>query len=148
MAADRWRVFVDTNVLVAGMLSQKGAPATILDLGEAEEIRLVVSRQILVEAEFVRKFPALTERYRVVIKHLQPILVDDPPLTIVRQASQVIHPDDAPILAAAKIAGVDYLVTSNTKHFSPENVRAFLPAPILTPAEFLTRFQTFWEHLA
>ena len=37
MASDRWRVFLDTNVLVSGVLSSTGASAAILDLGEAEE---------------------------------------------------------------------------------------------------------------
>ncbi len=148
MASDRWRVFLDTNVLIAGLASQTGASAAILDLGEAEEIRVVISRQVLVEADrvFSAKFPALLQRYRRFIKSLAPLLADDPSPQAVRAAAKVIEPDDAPILAAAQQERVDYLVTLNTRHFMIPRVRAFLPAPIVTPAEFLSAFRVFWEH--
>jgi len=147
MAADRWRVFLDTSVLIAGLASPTGASAAIRDLGEAEELRLVLSRQVLVEADRVllRKFPHLIERYRLFIKNVSPELADDPSPDMVRAAETVIDPDDAPILAAAKQGRVDYLVTLNTKHFLTPKARAFFPAPIVTPGEFLEAFRAFWE---
>lgn len=149
MVTDRWRVFLDTNVLIAGLLSRTGASAAVLDLGEAEEILIVVSRQVLVEADrtFLAKFPHLIDRYRLFIRNLAPLLVEDPTPRNVQAAAQVIELDDAPILAAAKDAAVDYLVTLNTRHFATPTVRAFFPAPIVTPAEFLAAFRAFWEHL-
>ena len=147
MPADRWQVFLDTNVLIAGLASRTGASAAILDLGEAEEIHIVLSRQILIEADrvFLAKFPHLLERYRPFIRNLAPLLVEDPPRALIKEASGLIHPNDAPILAAAKHAGVDYLVTLNTRHFTIPKVRGFLPVPIVTPAEFLVAFRKFWE---
>lgn len=147
MASERWRVFVDTNVLIAGMASRTGASAAILDLGEAEEIQMIVSRQVLVEADrvFTAKFPKLLQRYRRFIKNLAPVLADDPSRQAVRAAARVIEPGDAPILAAAKEERVDYLVTLNTRHFMVPGVRVFLPRPIVTPAEFLSAFRVFWE---
>jgi hypothetical protein len=65
----------------------------------------------------------------------------------VKAAARVIHPDDAPILAAAKHEPIDYLVTLNTRHFSSPQVRAFLSVPIVTPAEFLAAFRDFWAGL-
>ena len=147
MATDRWRIFLDTNVLIAGLASPTGASAAIRDLGEAEELRLVLSRQVLVEGDRVlfRKFPHLIERYRLFIKNVSPELADDPSPDMVRAAEAVIHRDDAPILAAAKQARVDYLVTLNTKHFLIPKVRAFFPSPIVTPGEFITAFRKAWE---
>jgi len=148
MPADRWRVFLDTNVLISGVASRSGASAAILDLGEAEEIVIVLSRQVLVEADrvFLAKFPHLVERYRAFIKNLAPLLADDPPAPAVKEAAQVIHADDAPILAAAKRETIEYLVTLNTRHFATRQVRTFLAVPIVTPAEFLEAFRRFWEH--
>ena len=145
--AERWKVFLDTNVFIAGLASRTGASAAILDLGEAEEVLIVVSQQVLVEADrtFSVKFPLLVTKYRQFVKNVAPLLIDDPPPTAVRAAAQVIDPDDAPILAAAKQEGIDYLVTLNTRHFATSKVRAFLPAPIVTPAELLTAFRQFWE---
>jgi putative PIN family toxin of toxin-antitoxin system len=150
MATDRWRVFLDTNVFIAGLASRTGASAAILDLGEAEEILIVVSRQVLVEADrvFLAKFPHLIERYRLFIRNLAPHLVDDPPRALVNAAARVIHSNDAPILAAAKAERPDYLVTLNTRHFATPQARAFVSHPILTPAEFLTAFRNFWERSA
>lgn len=147
MVADRWRAFLDTNVLIAGLASPTGASAAIRDLAEAEELRIVLSRQVLIEADRVllRKFPQLIERYRLFIKNVSPELTDDPPPDTVQAAAAVINPDDAPILAAAQQARVDYLVTLNTKHFLIQKVRAFYVAPIVTPGEFLTAFRAFWE---
>ena len=149
MAPERWRVFLDTSVLIAGLASRTGASAAIRDLGEAEQLRIVLSRQVLVEADRVllRKFPQLIEPYRLFIKNVSPELADDPPQRAVRESAQVIDPDDAPILAAAKQARVDYLVTLNTRHFLTPKVRAFYAAPIVTPGEFLAAFRAFWETL-
>lgn len=146
MASDRWRVFLDTNVLIA-LVSRVGGSAAVLDLGEAEEIVIVISQQVLVEADrvLVRKFPQLIGQYREFIKNLAPFLAEDPSPQSVRNAGQVINLDDAPILAAAKQVGVDYLVTLNTRHFATLKVRAFLAVPIMTPAEFLTAFRRSWE---
>lgn len=149
MPADRWRVFLDTSVLIAGLASPTGASAAIRDLGEAEELRIVLSRQVLIEADRVlfRKFPELIERYRLFIKNVAPELSDDPPRDVVQAAEAVIDADDAPILAAARHAQVDYLVTLNTKHFLIPKVRVFYSAPIVTPGEFLAAFRAFWETL-
>ncbi len=141
------RVFLDTNVLIAGIISKAGPPATILDLGEAGELEIVVSRQVLVEADHVfgRKFGGLIERYRLFIKNLTPEMVDDPSSEMIREAKKVINQNDAPILAAARDAAVDYLVSGNTKHFFSNEVRSFLSARILSPVEFLTEFESLFS---
>ena len=125
MAAERWRVFLDTNVLIAGLLSRTGASAAILDLAEAEEIVAVVTRQVLVEADrvFLAKFPQLLDRYRKFIQNLSPLLADDPAPQMVREAREIIEADDAPILAAARQEQVDYLVTLNSRDFHTSKSR-------------------------
>ncbi|MBI2884781.1 MAG: PIN domain-containing protein [Candidatus Omnitrophica bacterium] len=147
MVSERWRVFLDTSVLIAGLASRTGASAAIRDLGESEELRIVLSRQVLIKTDRVllRKFPNLIERYRLFIKNVCPELADDAPRSAVQAAEAVIEADDAPILAAAQQARVDYLVTLNTKHFLIPKVRAFYASPIVTPGEFLAAFRAFWE---
>ena len=148
MASERWRVFLDTNVLISGVLSRTGASAAILDLGEAEEILVVVSQQVLVEADrtFLKKFPDLIERYRKFIKNLAPLLLDDPPPAAIKEAARFIDLDDASILAAAKQGRLDFLVTLNTKHFHTPKAQGYVAAPIVTPGEFLIAFREFWEN--
>ena len=147
MPDNQWRVFIDTNVLIAGLASSTGASAAILDLGEAEEIRIVISKHVLIEADrvFLAKFPHLIDQFRNFIKNLTPLLIDDPKPQAVREASKVIEIGDAPILAAVKSERIDYLVTLDTKHFKTNKVKEYLSTPIVTPGEFLKAFRAFWE---
>lgn len=145
-----WRVFVDTNVLISGLLSQTGASARLLDLGDAEEIDLIFTPYVLIESDRViaKKLPHLTERYYRFLKDFRFELREEPPSAEVRAAEGVItDAGDAPILAAAKLARVDYLVMLDVRHFHTPRARAYLPIPILTPAEFLAVFRDFLENL-
>ncbi len=144
-----WRIFLDTNVLIAGLSSRTGASACLLDLGDAEEVDLVLSRYVLVELDRViaEKFPHLTERYDAFLKEFCFELQAEPSISRIREAAAIIDLGDAPILAAAKLAQVDYLVTLDIRHFHTPRVRAYLPIPILTPAAFLTVFRNFLENL-
>ena len=58
------KAFIDTSVLIAGVASLTGASAAVLDLCEAESIQMVISRQVLVEADrnFSAKLPGLVNQ--------------------------------------------------------------------------------------
>jgi predicted nucleic acid-binding protein len=138
-----WKVFIDTSALIAGILSPTGAAHEVLRLCEAKVVLAVMSRQVLVEANrnLSEKLPALLSEYRVLMTHLSPLIVEDPSRPTVDQAGAIIHHNDAPILAAAIEAGVDYLVTWNTRHFQKKAVRDYAQFPILTPGLFLEEFR-------
>ena len=142
----RIRVFIDTNVLIAGVASVTGASATVLDLWESESIQIVISRQVLVEADrnFSAKLPNLVTQFRQFIQDLAPIMMDDPPPTAVQKAASLVARKDAPILAAAVEAKVDYLFTLDKKHFLKEKIRQNIPLEICTPADFLRIFERLW----
>ena len=143
MERRRWQVFIDTSALIAGILSPTGAAHEVLRLCEAHVVQAVMSRQVLVEADrnLADKLPALLLDYRTFLKHLTPRIVADPPRESVERAKELIHHNDAPILAAALLANVDYLVTWNTRHFQKKAVRDAAPFPIVTPGEFLEAFR-------
>ena len=143
MERRRWQVFIDTSALIAGILSPTGAAHEVLRLCEAHVVQAVMSRQVLVETDrnLADKLPALLLDYRAFLKHLAPRIVADPPRASVERAKELIHHNDAPILAAALLANVDYLVTWNTRHFQKKAVRDATPFPIVTPGEFLEAFR-------
>src|SRR3989338_4079173 len=147
MDVKSWRVFLDSSVLVAGVISQTGASSAILDLGEAGEIVIILSKGVLVETDrvFEKKFPKLIGDFRVFIKNLAPVIVDDPASQEIREAQSVIDEDDASILAAAKKENIHYLVSLDTKHFHSAKARQYLKSPIVTPAQFLTEFRNIFE---
>jgi predicted nucleic acid-binding protein len=99
----------------------------ILTLAEAELVTLVVSEQVLVEAErnLKEKLPRAIPQYQRFLTTCPLEKVADPPAADVAEAREIIHPKDASILTAAKNARVDYLVTLNRKHFldDPEVAR-------------------------
>lgn len=47
-----------------------------------------------------------------------PEVIEDPPPAEIARCARLIPAPDAPILAAAIVAQVDYLVTGNTRHFA------------------------------
>lgn len=141
--ASRLYVFLDTSALIAGIVSSKGAAREVLRMGEAEVIEIVISKQVLVEAErtLLKKFPDLLEPYHAFLENLDPTIVPDPDREQVRAAAQWIDKEDAPILAAALAARVDYLITWNTRHFMKKAVLEQTPFPIRIPADFLDDFR-------
>lgn len=140
------KVFIDTSVLIAGVSSVTGASAAVLDLCEAEVLQMVVSRQVLVEADrnFSAKLPNLVIQFRRFIQNLAILMVEDPPAKAVERAASLIHLKDAPILAAAMESEADYLITLDKKHFLKQKVRRNIPIEVCTPADFLRIFERLW----
>lgn len=143
MEAERWKVFLDTSALIAGIVSTRGAAREVLRLCEAWVVEPFVSRQVLTEADrnLSAKVPPLVPDYRHLIQHMAPTLLDDPTRAEVAKAARIIHRKDAPILAAAINGEVDYLITWNTRHFHTPSVREAVRFRIVTPGEFLEEFR-------
>jgi putative PIN family toxin of toxin-antitoxin system len=140
------KVFIDTSVLIAGVASLTGASAAVLDLCEAESIQMVISRQVLVEADrnFSAKLPGLVNEFRQFIRNLVPLMVEDPPAAAVERAASLIDRKDAAILAAAIESKVDFLITLDKKHFLKQKVQRNIPIEICTPSDFLRIFERLW----
>ena len=139
----RIKVFIDTNVLIAGVNSVTGASATILDLCEARVLQMVVSRQVLIEADrnFAAKFPQLVSRFRQFMQNLAPLMVEDPTPESMEKAAMIVDRKDAPILAAAQKANVDFLITLDKRHFLNPKTRQKVLLKVVSPIEFLQSFE-------
>jgi len=137
------KVFIDTNVLIAGVNSVTGASATLLDLCEAGVLQMVVSRQVLIEADrnFTAKFPQWVGRFRQFMHNLAPLMVEDPTPKSIKKAAAIVDRKDAPILAAAQNANVDFLITLDKKHFLNPKTRQKMMLKVVSPIEFLQSFK-------
>jgi len=142
-----WRVFLDTSALLAGLLSTKGAARQILACGEIRLIELLVSADVLIEADrnIGRKFPLLLDDYRLFIRDTHPTLVEDPSRHDIEQAIPWVGRNDAPILAAALKTKADYLVTWNTRDFMTPRVPKTLNIKIRNPGAFLDEWNTHFK---
>ncbi|MEK7238371.1 MAG: PIN domain-containing protein [Nitrospirota bacterium] len=147
MRKQRPKVFLDTSALIAGIASSRGAARAVLQLAEIGLIEVIVSRQVIVEADrnIEEKLPEMLNEYRKFIEILAPALVDDPHQKDIKRFLTVINPDDAPILASAVISDADFLITWDRKHFIGKNIHIHSNLKIVTPGEFLKYFREYIE---
>lgn len=121
-------IFFDSSALIAGIVSGQGAARALLLLAEDEKVLITVSEQVIAEVErnIARKAPKALPFARELILRANLRILRYPQGEEVRQRQDWIsHTADKPILVAAAKARVDFLVTSNTKHFiaDPEVAR-------------------------
>lgn len=144
MVFRRLRALLDTSVLIAGILSPEGGAGAILGACRLGLIELYLTPGIIHEAteKFLEKFPELAQLFEQTLKELKPQIIADPTPKAIRQAAEIIaDPDDAPILAAAQNAQIDYLVTLDVKHFLTRKVKGSVSFSIVTPGKFLNIFR-------
>ena len=113
-------LFFDSSALFAGIASPTGAARALLLLGETQQIRLIITEQVVAETEraVARKIPTALSLVRQAILLSGVNILPDPPFAEVQAClSWMIDPTDVPILFAAMGARVDFLVTLNRKHF-------------------------------
>ena len=141
MARDPIKVFLDSNVILSGLLSDRGAPRLILDV---LSLRLPVLQgatgkyNILeIERNLAKKMPNLVPIYRKYLPLLDLEIVPLPsPETIEAMAGQSID-KDLPVLASASACRADYLVTGDKKDFAKAKESGEHCFQIVSPAEFL-----------
>lgn len=130
-------IILDSSVIVSALLSSTGASAEIINLAENKKIMILLPRYIEEEVEDVleRKFPFAISNFRELSEEGIFHSKKNPGKSQVSKARKIIKdPDDAPILASAMKAKVDYLVTLDQKDFiaDPE-VAAKSKLKITTP---------------
>ncbi len=133
------RVFVDSSVLIAGVLSPSGGARAILVLAEAEVLTVVISQQVQVECERVlqTKAPLALAPYHEALRAIPFEVCVDPTPEQVERAAQSIDIDDASILDAAIATAPDYVASLDRKHFLQPEVAQRSGLRIGTPGDFV-----------
>jgi len=132
------KLFLDASVFIAGTKSLTGGSSFIIEACRRKIFKPVVTRVILKESEknLQEKNPEHLARFYKIIGQLP--LEIQPPALETKNYENIIHPKDAPVLAAAIESKSNFLITLDKKHFkTPKIERANLPLKILTPKEFL-----------
>jgi len=128
-------IVLDTNVLVAGLLSPFGPCGHIVRMVSSGELTLSFDARILAEYEEVLdrpKFKLQKEQVATFLDHIehQGLMVATSPLS-----RSLPDADDDPFLEVAIAARVTCIVTGNQIHFPTElcqGVKVFSPADFLT----------------
>jgi putative PIN family toxin of toxin-antitoxin system len=135
------RLFLDASVWIAAAGSATGGSAMILELCRRKEVRITVTRLVLLEAERnIRK--KLTRdallRFYSDLAALDLTVIETPAGDDIDVQSRIIDRKDAHVLASAIAGRVDTLLTLDRKDFMSEKVlHAGLPCRIMTPGDFL-----------
>ena len=105
MSKSKPRVFLDSNVVLSGLYSSRGAPGLILEHFVKDRISVVVSRQVLEEVirTIKEKLPDALPAMRRLLVNTPPEVVSDPKLTDIKRWTKKLHLEDAAILAAAAL---------------------------------------------
>lgn len=152
----RIRLFLDSNVLTAGIVSAWGLDKAVLSLCAARLCRLVLAEVVRDEVEENLLLHAtkrldraaadiLVENYRSLIGLMRPEIVKYPAASLVKQNRHLIrHQADVPVLLSAIAGQPDWLLTHNRKHFTPA-VAKRCGLRIATPAEFFRTLATLLE---
>jgi putative PIN family toxin of toxin-antitoxin system len=127
----------DTNVLLSGLATRNGVPATLIDRWEAEAFAMALSEWILGETQrgFERPyFSALltvSERSNSLLQIRRRAALYEPDPTVVGDCRD---PDDDAILGTAVAANADYLVTGDLDLLA---LGSYREVRIVTPRDFL-----------
>lgn len=131
-------IVLDTNVLVAGLLSPSGPCGEIVRMVSADKLTLSFDARVLLEYDEVLRQPKFKfdeDRVAAILEHIE--------YRGHTVASSPLHyslpdPDDEPFLEVAIAGQVSCLVTGNHVHFPP---KLCLGVKVLSPNEFLSFYK-------
>lgn len=132
------RIVLDTNVLVAGLLSPFGPCAEIVRMVSSGDLTLYLDARILSEYSEVlhrSKFRFQIEKVVALLDHIgrRGHIVASPPLS-----QRLPDPDDLPFLEVAIAGEAVCLVTGNHAHFPPGLCQG---VKVVSPGDFLTFYR-------
>lgn len=132
------RVFFDSSVLVSASISATGKSRYLLTLSSKNKIRGISSQYAILESKraFSKKLPEALLIFQKIIQEANLEILDFPK-DIAKYEKIIKDKGDAPILASAVEAKIDYLVTLNRKHFlNDKNLQSKVDFKIIKPEEF------------
>ncbi len=141
MAKESVKVFLDSNVILSGLISDKGAPRIILDILSLAlpGLSCMTGSYNITEIErnLEKKMPDALQVYRKYLPMINLEIIPMPSPAEIKKISGFIADKDAPVLASALKGNADFLVTGDKKDFAKPKLHGGLPLKIVSPSEFL-----------
>jgi predicted nucleic acid-binding protein len=141
MTKNAVRIFLDSNVILSGLLSDKGAPKIILDILSLKLSFLTgLTGQyniIEIERNIKKKLPRALPVYKKYFPKSTIKIIPLPSAEEIRKYSGRVSEKDVPVLVSAIKGNVDFLLTGDKRHFEKlKNLRKY-PFAVVSPSEFL-----------
>lgn len=132
------KIVLDTNVLVAGLLSPFGPCGEIIRMVSSGELTLCLDARILSEySEVLHRSRFRFEKSKLIAlldyMEYRGQTVASSPLS-----DPLPDPDGEPFLEVALSSGIEYLVTGNYAHFPPNLCQGI---KVLSPSDFLKHYR-------
>jgi len=142
------RAVLDTNVLVAGLSSRRGASFALLNMAMDKRFDLLASPALWLEYESVLKRPAIVKVHQLSTRDVDDVLnalcgVVEPVQSHFLWRPQLRDPNDEMVLEAAINGAATHLVTFNLRDFDPPVQRHLLVGTVrlgpvaCCPSDFL-----------
>jgi len=140
------RVFLDTSALVSGLNSTTGASGVILLLFKFRKISLLVSEEVIIEANRViqSKLPLLQAEFQNFLRGAPEIAPRITPRDI-RRALAILDSEDTDILAVALKSKADFLITLDKSFLAHIVNKTAVRAAY--PGEFLAWYRATYINL-
>lgn len=134
------KVFIDSSILIAAAISARGAARDLLRSGFRGELELCISSLVLEESErnLRLKAPEAVSDFDT-FRGLLVADLFDPPQSFVQSTAKVVVWKDAPVVAAAIVAGARYLATYDRKHLLSQKsvIESYFEIVVATPDQIL-----------
>ena len=133
------RIFLVTNILFSGMYSDRGAPARLLDLFAGPAFQAVTSNGVLEELarNVARKAPRLMQTIEQTLVSIRLEIVPESDAAVVVPLRDATFGTDAPIIAAAMAANVDYFCTGDRRLLERGRSGALAGLRVAAPSELV-----------
>ena len=128
------RIALDTNVLVAGLLSPFGHPGEIVRMVSSGELTLCLDARILTEYDEVLRRPKFGFDGGDVATLLDFVRGRGLAVATTPLPTPLPDRDDEPFVQVALGGAAEYLVTGNAAHYPS---RLCLGVPVVSPADFV-----------
>ncbi len=132
------KVFVDSDVVISSLISTTGAAFLILN--QTDDLELFISNISNLELEKVTERLGLdTDRLKALIKERFTVIHLEEAIEKIKTnfAEYTFDIDDTHIVAGAKVAGIQFLISYNTKHFKADKLKEDFNIILTTPSNLL-----------
>lgn len=132
------KIFVDSDVIISSLISSSGASYFLLN--QTSNLKFYISNISHKElVEVVDRLKIAQDKLKNLLKkRFKKINLKDDLAEIKLSYSEYItDPDDTHIVAGAKEAKVNFLISYNTKHFKVDKIKQDFNIVVMTPAIFL-----------
>ncbi len=142
-------VTLDTNVILAALLSRNGASNRILKLGIQEQLNIAVTTSVLLEYDDALKRAEILKKLNRTVLDIEDIL-DLITLTAnkhsiyYRMRPNLFDDNDDLFVECAFTINSEYLITSNLKDFKRSELISY-PFKVVTPGEFYSFWRATYE---